>query len=629
MDPISAVWAALIVGAVYVVKIIADSAIKDAYASLKSWTKKKISGEAHTGAAVDISATLAVPAPLPQVILQIDPRSLAGGDTRRTPHELPPAAAKHFGRGEELRTLTERLRAGKDCAVVGPAGMGKTALAAEAVRAVVGDTPILFPDGVVFLDLYTFRGQAELAWSKLANTLAGPEFMANKPAVDRATAACCARSILVIIEGGEEADGQDGRTNMTELCSVLSHQNRRLLMTRLNTQAASTESVVLKDTLNPDDAGELLDSLTDGKVTGTVRKQVLDLLEGHPLALTWAGNLLARGDDAPERLVADWKADGLRKLSDPAQAEHTLEWLFNRSVRGLDDTTRQLLSAAGLLARAPFPLAAMVAALGDSHSTEAAVRGVLKSLIQRGLLRRLEEDHWEFTHVLGYRFARKETGSDPILRERLAHWLSGHLQVALHKGTGDKSAHALSRTLGHGAALLRADDDHRLRGPLARDFLYEVCDRLMDMGRLDLVKVALGAVAEWLARLPEPEAQQLGWLRERSVLRNRQGDVLRDQGDLAGALAAYRESLSIMRPLAEADPSNAVWQRDLFVSLARMAGCHAQQGKRTEALPLAEGGLAIAERLAVLDRSNVLWQRDVAAIRAFVARLRGEVGRQT
>jgi hypothetical protein len=30
------------------------------------------------------------------------------------------------------------------------------------------------------------------------------------------------------------------------------------------------------------------------------------------------------------------------------------------------------------------------------------------------------------------------------------------------------------------------------------------------------------------------------------VLRNRQGDVLSDQGDLAGALAAYRETLALI-----------------------------------------------------------------------------------
>jgi len=37
---------------------------------------------------------------------------------------------------------------------------------------------------------------------------------------------------------------------------------------------------------------------------------------------------------------------------------------------------------------------------------------------------------------------------------------------------------------------------------------------------------------------------------------NNVGDVLRAQGDLAGALAAYRESLDIRRDLSAKDSSN-------------------------------------------------------------------------
>jgi hypothetical protein len=67
------------------------------------------------------------------------------------PHELPPAAEEFFGRQRELEQLIGRLRAGRNTAVVGLAGLGKTALAAKALAAVVGapaartDSP--FPDG--------------------------------------------------------------------------------------------------------------------------------------------------------------------------------------------------------------------------------------------------------------------------------------------------------------------------------------------------------------------------------------------------------------------------------------------------------------------------------------------------
>ena len=47
--------------------------------------------------------------------------------------------------------------------------------------------------------------------------------------------------------------------------------------------------------------------------------------------------------------------------------------------------------------------------------------------------------------------------------------------------------------------------------------------------------------------------------------------MLRAQGDLAGALEAYRQSLAVRQRLAAADPSNAGWQRDLWVSCWKMA----------------------------------------------------------
>ncbi|MBV9071125.1 MAG: hypothetical protein JO231_20595 [Acidobacteria bacterium] len=414
--------------------------------------------------------TTAAPAPQAPMIVRIE----SGRDDPRIPCELPPRAEQHFGRQTELERLTERLRAGKSSAVVGPAGHGKTALAAEAVRNVVGQNgenigTSPFPDGVVFLDLYTYRGQSDPAWNALANALAGASFMEKSSARERATEACRKRRILIIIEGGEEAE------SITDLFAVLSPQNRHLLLTRNSSQALPTESVVLKEALPPDDAAALLDSLTQGLVTGAMRDQVLALLEGHPLALTWAGNLLARDDEDPERLVHDWEADALRGLTDPMDAERSLEWLFNRSVRGLDDSARQTLAAAGLLARAPFPLAAMLSALEPLPDANAITRNALKSLVQRGLLRRgLEGDQWEFTHVLGYRFARKETGSDPELRERLGRWLDAHIQALISDTTIHQRMWSLTGVLEHAAALLRTDDDHCLWIPLASSFLYRL-----------------------------------------------------------------------------------------------------------------------------------------------------------
>ncbi len=534
----------------------------------------------------------------------------------RIPRELPPAADEFLGRKAELERLIERLRARRNTAIVGPAGFGKTALAAEGVRAVLGETDAdlarsSFPDGIVFLDLYSFHGLAEAAWNRLANTLAGAGLMEHSPARDRATEACRSRDLLVILEGGEEADGRDGRAAIRDILSVLSPQNRWLLLTRLSTQATPQESVELKHALEPEDAARLFDSLTKGRVTTADRDRVLALLEGHPLALTWAGNLLARDDEDPGRLVADWTAKDLPKLSDPRAAERTLEWLFTRSARGLGATSRLVLAAAGLLARAPFPLAAIEAAVGNGDDpADELPRDALRTMVQRGLLRRAE-DFWDFTHVLGYRFARQETGSDPALRERMGRWLRAELAATLAANDAGDGSLRLTRGLEHLDALLRADDDQSLWA-VASYALYEALDRLLELGRLPQAKAALGAIAHWIDRVPPGSAEDPFWRRERSVLLNRQGDVLRDQGDLGGALAAYLESLAVRRRLAEVDPSNAGWQRDLSVSQDRVGNVLRDQGDLGGALAAYLESLAVSGRLAEADPSNAGWQRDLS-----------------
>ena len=84
------------------------------------------------------------------------------------------------------------------------------------------------------------------------------------------------------------------------------------------------------------------------------------------------------------------------------------------------------------------------------------------------------------------------------------------------------------------------------------------------------------------------------------------------KGDLAGALASYRDSLAIAERLAHADPGNAGWQRDLSVSYNKVGDVQAAQADLAGALASYRDGLAIRERLAQSDPSNAGWQRDLS-----------------
>ncbi|MCP4696750.1 MAG: hypothetical protein GY862_07865 [Gammaproteobacteria bacterium] len=90
------------------------------------------------------------------------------------PLQRPSRPARFTGRKAELDKLLNDLRPGKTITLCGPGGIGKTALAAEAVWKLApgNEPPERFPDGIVF---YTFYGRpdADLALEKIAYAFGG------------------------------------------------------------------------------------------------------------------------------------------------------------------------------------------------------------------------------------------------------------------------------------------------------------------------------------------------------------------------------------------------------------------------------------------------------------------------
>jgi tetratricopeptide (TPR) repeat protein len=93
---------------------------------------------------------------------------------------------------------------------------------------------------------------------------------------------------------------------------------------------------------------------------------------------------------------------------------------------------------------------------------------------------------------------------------------------------------------------------------------------------------------------------------------NNVGNVQVAQGDLAGALKSYRDSLAIRERLAQSDPSNAGWQRDLAFGYARLADVYRRSKDREKALAALRAGKAIMDRLVKLSPDNASWKRDLA-----------------
>lgn len=538
------------------------------------------------------------------------------------PCDLPPAAGHFVGRADALADLTTRLRSCRHVTVVGGAGMGKTALAAAALRAVLGDggerlptSP--WPDGVVLLDLYVQRGMADPAWHALANRVKGADWLPDQAGPVRAAQALRDQRLLIVVEGAEQADGQDGRCALPDLQRPLGSTCRWLVLTRLLSQADPAERVWLQERLTDGEAGDLLDQLVaEGAApplpAATLREPVLALLQGHPLALTWAGKLLARGDEDPHWLLHDWQASHLPPLSDPQQGRHTLAWLFDRSVSRLDDGARAVLAVAGCLAPTPVPLAAFAAGL--TVSDEAALRAGLRSLVQHGLL--LPRDNhraWQFAHVLAYGYARERCPAPDSVPPALADWLMQALQPQLGRQGASPDPVGVAASLEHAAVLLTLDRQRRLWPSLLEPLLHDVIGRLVELGWSTVVEATLSAVAKGLAAVPSDQAAEPEFERTRSVYHDREADLAVVRGDLAGAERASRSSLAVTERLAQADPGNSSRRHDLCVSHINVGNvlCHRRDFKGAEAAY--RTAMALAEWLVQVDRSNADWQRCLTA----------------
>lgn len=548
-------------------------------------------------------------------VLQSNKSTYSNG---RVPRQLPPGATaeEFFGRKGQLAALIERLRSKKNSAVIGPPGLGKTALAAEALRNIVGETDEAlkaspYPDGVVLLDFYQLKAEADSIYSALAGAFLEQGELQNEKPATRAKQACVNRRALIIFEGAEEADGKEGRAKLSDLLRVLAPENCRVILSRDLTQAVPVETIKLDNELAPEEAAALFDKLTGQVVRPEVRDEVLGLLVGHPLAITWAGGLLARGDEAPGQLAKEWKQQFLPPLSDPVRAEHTLQWLYERSVRGLTAVERRAMSAAGLLANAPFPLQGITSALQGENVK--VCRQALTRLVQSGFLRLSSDgkELWSFTHVLAYKFARKEKDSDKNLLFQLAKWARTHLDQAFKGYSEDDEMISLSHPLLHGAALLRCDRNHELWSSLTNYFLYDAYDAMFALGRLELVGFILNTAKSWLEAFPVPKLIQPRWQREYGTYWNREGAFSQAQGNLSGALAAFKKSNAIAQHLANLSKLNYYWQNDLSVSWNLLGNVHEAQGNIKEALHSFNQSKDIVSRLVKLQPENTEWQRDM------------------
>src|SRR6266436_6715053 len=113
--------------------------------------------------------------------------------------------------------------------------------------------------------------------------------------------------------------------------------------------------------------------------------------------------------------------------------------------------------------------------------------------------------------------------------------------------------------------------------------ISDLQDKLKPIGRLDLLDAVNQRVrAYYDAVRGQKESQEN--LRQRGGMLDNEGDVRRAKGDLPGASTSYRNELEIARKLALQDPANVQWQQDLERSYEKVGDVLREQGDLAGAL---------------------------------------------
>jgi hypothetical protein len=139
------------------------------------------------------------------------------------PRQLPYLDDCFLGRDTELAELVKQLQPGKVTAVCGPGGMGKSALAAQAVHKLEELDEPRFPDGIIFHSFYG-KPETEQALKSVCDAF---QVEAKAGLASTVRQILSGKKALLILDGTEEADDLKAVLALRSSCGVLITSRKR------------------------------------------------------------------------------------------------------------------------------------------------------------------------------------------------------------------------------------------------------------------------------------------------------------------------------------------------------------------------------------------------------------------
>ncbi|WP_340685000.1 BTAD domain-containing putative transcriptional regulator [Amycolatopsis coloradensis] len=314
--------------------------------------------------------------------------------------QLPADLPTFSGRTSDLETLDGFLAsAHRTMAIVGPGGIGKTALAVQWAHRVRDR----FPDGQLFVDLRGYASTSPVSKTQaLTLCLRGlgvsggqvPVTLDEQVVLYRSLLA--GRRVLVVLDNAADADHVRPLLPPNSGCVALVTSRGDLRgLTVLN-----DARVLSLDVLTPPDTRALLTQLLGEDVVGAepgAVGQFADLCGHLPLALRIAAANLVGGKHASVgSYVATLRADRLAELAIEGDPDIAVQATFQLSYQALDEPARRAFRLLGRIPGPSFTFAAAVALVGPAERT----RRWLDRLVSANLLSRRSADRYQFHDLL-------------------------------------------------------------------------------------------------------------------------------------------------------------------------------------------------------------------------------------
>ena len=294
------------------------------------------------------------------------------------PRDLPPRASGFVGRERELASLFSVFTRGQDgdaVALVGMAGTGKSALAAEAVNALAnsaeaftGGIAWIRCDGRTGLDgLASVEDQILAAWG----TALTPEELAGAVSTERQLEARerALRRRLTSSSRGNHApallllDNVEHDLPLTRALETLAPLGIRMLLTARHEPASPRVRIISLDMLDSSACIQLFEERLrarggewDASRDRGSANTIVETLGRLPLAIELAAARAARAHQGVAALAQELQeADRLGALRDPLDPTHSVRYAFSRSLEVLGMGQRARFALLGLPAGPDWP----------------------------------------------------------------------------------------------------------------------------------------------------------------------------------------------------------------------------------------------------------------------------------